>query len=198
MVPSLLLSLLLPALVSAHGYVNKISIDGTVYQGNSVGTTATIQSVIRQVNTNSPVQDATNPNLNCGQGAQLAANVANANPGSTVEVYWVGGVSGDTTNVGSLSFINRRMLTPVQWPHNTGPIMHYMTLCDGSCASYNSTSAEWFKISELGLKPGNTTWYQADIRKALATFPKPILTHVPESGSPVALLQAITCFALSS
>ena len=94
MITSTLLSLLLPALVSAHGYVNKITIDGTAYQGNSVGTTPTISSVIRQVNTNSPVKGATNPDINCGAGAQLAADVANANPGSTVEVYWVGGTTG--------------------------------------------------------------------------------------------------------
>ena len=94
MIASTLLSLLLPALVSAHGYVNKVVIDGTVYQGNSVGATATISSAIRQVNTNSPVKGATNPDLNCGAGAQLAADVANANPGSNVQVYWVGGTTG--------------------------------------------------------------------------------------------------------
>ena len=80
--------------MSAHGYVNKVTIDGTVYQGNAVGTTPTISSVIRQVNTNSPVKGATNPDINCGASAQLAADVANANPGSTVEVYWVGGTTG--------------------------------------------------------------------------------------------------------
>ena len=104
MITPTLLSLLLPALVSAHGYVNKVTIDGTVYQGNSVGTTPTISSVIRQVNTNSPVKGATNPDINCGAGAQLAADVANANPGSTVQVYWVGGTTG-TSAVSSLSFM---------------------------------------------------------------------------------------------
>ncbi|KAN0082920.1 glycoside hydrolase family 61 protein [Tylopilus felleus] len=141
------LSLLLPALVAAHGYVYKVTIDGTSYQGNPVGTTSTVSSVIRQINTNSPVKGADNPYLNCGQNAQLAADVANANPGSTVQVYWVGGVSGDSDF----------------WPHNTGPIMHYMAKCDGSCASYNSSNAEWFKISEQGQKPGGSTWYQADL-----------------------------------
>lgn len=94
MITSTLFALLLPALVSAHGYVNKVTIDGTVYQGNSVGTTATISSIIRQVNTNSPVKGATNPDINCGASAQLAADVANANPGSTVQVFWVGGTTG--------------------------------------------------------------------------------------------------------
>lgn len=96
MIASTLLSLLLPALVSAHGYVNKVTIDGTVYPGNAVGTSATVSSAIRQVNTNSPVKGATSPDLNCGPGAQMAAQSANANPGSTVEVSWVGGTSGST------------------------------------------------------------------------------------------------------
>lgn len=50
----------------------------------------------------------------------------------------------------------------MQWPHNVGPIMHYMTECTGSCSSYDSTNAEWFKISQLGLETGST-WYQANI-----------------------------------
>jgi len=41
--------------------------------------------------------------------------------------------------------------------------MHYMTKCSGSCSSYDSTNAEWFKIEELGTKSDDSTWYQADI-----------------------------------
>jgi len=157
MIAFAVLSLLLPTLVSAHGYVAQVTIDGTVYKGNPVGTTPTVDSVIRQVNTNSPVKGATNPDINCGAGAQLAKDVANANPGSTVEVLWSGGTSGTSP-----------------WPHNTGPIMHYMAKCDGSCASYNSTNAEWFKISELGLESNDQTWYQAQLQSgspATVTIP---------------------------
>ncbi|KAF9218894.1 hypothetical protein BS17DRAFT_475740 [Gyrodon lividus] len=157
MIAFTLFSLLLPALVSAHGYVAQVTIDGTVYKGNPVGTTPTVDSVIRQVNSNSPVKGASNPDLNCGAGAQLAKDVASANPGSTVEVLWAGGTTG---------------VSP--WPHDTGPIMHYMAKCDGSCASYDSANAEWFKISELGLQPGDQTWYQAQLQSgspATVTIP---------------------------
>lgn len=41
--------------------------------------------------------------------------------------------------------------------------MHYMAKCSGSCSSYDSTNAEWFKISELGVLPNNSTWYQGNI-----------------------------------
>jgi hypothetical protein len=162
MIASTLLSLLLPALVSAHGYVNKVTIDGTAYQGNSVGTTPTISSIIRQVNTNSPVKGATNPDINCGASAQLAADVANANPGSTVEVYWVGGTTGTSA-----------------WPHNTGPLMHYMAECQGSCATFNSSAAEWFKISEQGYESGSTTWYQAQLQSG-----SPATVTIPSTLAP--------------
>ncbi|KAG6370610.1 glycosyl hydrolase family 61-domain-containing protein [Boletus reticuloceps] len=147
MIASTLFSLILPALVSAHGYVYKVSIDGTVYQGNSVGTTATVKSAIRQVNSNEPVKGATNPDITCGPGSQPAALAANANPGSTVQVYWVGGTTGSSP-----------------WPHDTGPVMHYMAQCQGDCSTYNPSSAEWFKISELGQQNGTSTWYQAQIK----------------------------------
>ncbi|KAH7890299.1 glycosyl hydrolase family 61-domain-containing protein [Phlebopus sp. FC_14] len=143
-----LLALLLPALVSAHGYVAQVTIDGTVYKGNSPGSSSSTSSVIRQVANNSPVKGTTNPDLNCGASAQVAADVADANPGSQVLVQWVGGTTPDGSS----------------WPHNVGPIMHYMAKCDGSCSSYQSANAEWFKISELGLEPGSQTWYQSQIQ----------------------------------
>ncbi|KAF8132808.1 glycoside hydrolase family 61 protein [Boletus edulis] len=147
MIASTLFSLILPALVSAHGYVYKVTIDGTVYQGNSVGTTASVKSAIRQVNSNEPVKGTTNPDITCGPGSQPAALSANANPGSTVQVQWVGGTTGSSP-----------------WPHNTGPVMHYMAQCQGDCTTYNPSSAEWFKISELGQQNGTSTWYQDQIK----------------------------------
>ncbi|KAF8839802.1 hypothetical protein BDN67DRAFT_731217 [Paxillus ammoniavirescens] len=153
------LAALLPVLVSAHGYVGSVTIDGTSYPGNEPGGT-TNPSIIRQVSTIDPVKGATNPSLNCGMNATLAADVANANPGSQIQVHWVGGSTGDS-----------------EWPHNVGPIMHYMTKCNGPCSSYDSTNAEWFKISELGLQPDDTTWYQANImagQPATVTIPPTI------------------------
>ena len=63
--------------------------------------------------------------------------------------------------------------------------MHYMAKCDGSCASYNSSNAEWFKISEQGQKPGGSTWYQADLSTAFIRLPKmATLTYFLVTGSP--------------
>jgi len=140
---SLSLLALLP-LVSAHGYVAQVAIDGTDYYGN-VPNANPVPSIVRQINDVAPVKGASNPYLNCGQDAQLASLVANANPSSQLQFWWKGGDGSD-------------------WPHNIGPIMTYMAQCiDTTCDQYNSTNAEWFKIEETGLQPGNTTWYQENI-----------------------------------
>ncbi|KAG6333736.1 hypothetical protein ID866_5349 [Astraeus odoratus] len=128
----------------AHGYVGQVSIDGKVYMGNVPNAQPT-PSIVRQINTIDPVKNASNPYLNCGQSAQLASLVADANPGSKLQFWWSGG---DGTN----------------WPHNTGPIMTYMASCeDTTCDQYDSTDALWFKIDETGLTPGNMSWYQANL-----------------------------------
>ncbi|KAG2065296.1 hypothetical protein BDR04DRAFT_183722 [Suillus decipiens] len=141
-----LLALALATLVSAHGFVQQVTIDGTVYMGNNLNVETPAPSIIRLVNTNSPVESTNNPFLNCGQDAQFASLVGNANPGSQLEILWVAGTDGS-----------------YNWPHNVGPLMHYMTKCDGFCSTYNSTNAKWFKISELGLEADGSTWYQANL-----------------------------------
>lgn len=133
-----------PVFVSAHGYVGSVTIDGKNYQGSIPGG-STNPSAIRQVSTIDPVKGSSNPSLNCGMNAAMASDSASVNPGSQVLVHWVGGATGSSN-----------------WPHNVGPIMHYMTKCSDSCSSYDSTSAEWFKISELGLQT-SSTWFQAGI-----------------------------------
>ncbi|KAG2034740.1 glycoside hydrolase family 61 protein [Suillus americanus] len=134
---------LLP-LVSAHGYLAQVVIDGNNYYGN-VPNAKPVPSIIRQINDVSPVMGASNPYLNCGQDAQLASLVANANPSSHLQFWWKGGDGG-------------------HWPHNTGPIMTYMARCvDTTCDQYNSTNAKWFKIKETGLQPGDMVWYQQNI-----------------------------------
>jgi hypothetical protein len=92
----ILSALVIPALVSAHGYVQQVTIDGTVYKGNNLNVGTPAPSIIRLVSTNSPVKGATNPDLNCGQSAQLASLVGNANPGSQVQVLWAGGTDGSS------------------------------------------------------------------------------------------------------
>ena len=103
-------------LVSAHGYVKAIAIDGTWYDGNKPGSNegngseaesrSTFDrperfdigpSPIRTITDVGPVKGANNTDIKCGLGAQNAAMVVPANPGSVFSVQWSG--SDGTDNV---------------------------------------------------------------------------------------------------
>ncbi|KAJ7582502.1 glycosyl hydrolase family 61-domain-containing protein [Mycena floridula] len=133
------------AVVSAHGFVYQVSIDGKMYTGNIPGAKPSSPSVIREISMQDPVKGATNPFVNCGNDAQIAAlQVANAHPGSSVSFDW------RTADLG-------------KWPHNTGPMLTYMASCGSTpCTTFNSSNASWFKIQQVG-KKDDTTWAQQDI-----------------------------------
>jgi hypothetical protein len=48
-------------------------------------------SIVRQIDSVDPVKGANNPSVNCGNGAQLASDVADANPGDTMSFLWIVG-----------------------------------------------------------------------------------------------------------
>ncbi|KAH9985297.1 glycoside hydrolase family 61 protein J [Russula vinacea] len=153
-----LLSLLPSA--AAHGYLTKVTIDGTSYAGNAPNAKAA-DSPIRQISDISPVKGADNPSMNCGLNAQLATMVVPANPGSVMDFYW-----------GDLGGAN--------WPHNTGPLMTYMAACDTStCDKFNGSTAKWFKIDQIGKKSDGSTWYQADVLNR-----QPISVTLPTQVAP--------------
>jgi len=95
-------ALVIPALVSAHGFVQQVTIDGTVYKGNNLDVGTPAPSIIRFVSTYYPIKGTTNPDTNCGQDAQFATLVGDANPGSQIKVLWVGSFNGSTNVCGSL------------------------------------------------------------------------------------------------
>jgi len=143
---SLFLPLLLNwcATVAAHGFVWRVTIAGKLYMGN-IPNGSPNASIVRQIDTVEPVKGAMNPYVNCGQDAQLASLEGTANPGDVLTFDWRGG---------DLSL----------WPHNTGPLMWYMTPCGSTpCSQYNSSSAKWFKINQIGTFP-NGTWVQAAVQ----------------------------------
>jgi hypothetical protein len=94
---SLLLGLLTSSVVFpyvfGHGYVAKLFINGKSYSGNAPGAQPT-PSVIREISSIDPVKGATNPDINCGLDAQLAADVATANPGDLLAFDWRDGSDG--------------------------------------------------------------------------------------------------------
>ncbi|CCL99937.1 uncharacterized protein FIBRA_01962 [Fibroporia radiculosa] len=140
-----LLPILAAAYTAAHGFVSQVIIDGTDYAGN-LPAKYEGASPIRMISTIDPVKGADNSNINCGMGAELAEIVAPASPGSNVTFQWTGGADGGEN-----------------WPHTVGPLMTYMASCGSvSCSEFNGSTAEWFKIDEIGMK-GQNSWYQADI-----------------------------------
>ncbi len=48
-------------------------------------------SVIRQINSIDPVKGANNKDLNCGHSAQKASLVADVQPGSSLQFFWLAG-----------------------------------------------------------------------------------------------------------
>jgi len=121
--------------------VGSITIAGTTYQGPPLGTSDSA-SVIRQVNTNSPVTSVSDPNLACGPNAQLAQDVATANPGDAVAVDWVS--------------------TAGAWFHDVGPMLTYMASCgSASCSQFDASNAMWFKIQQVGRDASG--WAQAQL-----------------------------------
>ncbi|KAG7439421.1 uncharacterized protein BT62DRAFT_939028 [Guyanagaster necrorhizus] len=144
---SFFLPLLAASYVAAHGYVQKVTIDGTEYTGPTVDSGST-DGITREISTQDPVKGATNSDLTCGPGSTAGTQVADANPGSTIEFLWTG-ASGSA------------------WPHNVGPMMTYMTNCgSSSCADYDTNGTEWFKIDEVGRTDG--TWGQAALMTGTA------------------------------
>jgi len=164
MISLTLLACLVP-FVTAHGYLNRVVIDGKKFQGSDVPKLSNTPSIIRAVNSIDPVKGANNPDVNCGASAKKAVHVAEAKPGSKLEFHWE---SGEDTN----------------WPHNTGSVLTYMASCgEQSCAQFDSTQAKWFKIHQEGIvsKKGESpvVWAQAAIMTG-----KPSTVTLPSNIAP--------------
>ncbi|KAF4610008.1 hypothetical protein D9613_010338 [Agrocybe pediades] len=141
-----LVPLLAASSVSAHGYLNEMTIAGKSYRGNIPGKGNPSASVIRQIKSQDPNYGASNPALTCGPSAKPASLVADANPGDKVTFKWTGGDGRSN------------------WPHDTGPMLTYMASCGSvSCDKFDASKAKWFKIGEEGYASGST-WKQASLR----------------------------------
>lgn len=86
---SLFVPILAATYTAAHGFLASVTIDGKLFNGTAPNDPPSdVQSVIRQVKTISPVKGASNPDLNCGASAVPSALIADANPGSKMDVFW--------------------------------------------------------------------------------------------------------------
>jgi len=132
------LSILVSAtLVSAHGYVQNVTIGGKTYGGwlpfDSPYTSPATKSIVRNIRDDGPVTTITDPAMACNFGGEKAAAlIADANAGDEVK------------------FVMNR------WPDDhLGPVTVWMANCGASCSSFDPSSGDvWFKIDEAGLTNG--------------------------------------------
>lgn len=56
----------------------------------------------------------------------------------------------------------------VQWPHNIGPMLTYMSTCGNTtCDQFDAINAQWFKIDEVGQRQNDSSqWVQQDLCKS--------------------------------
>ena len=103
---SLLIPFIAASYTAAHGFLASVAIDGKLFKGqNPNDPPSNVQSVIRQVKTISPVKGASNPDVNCGASAVQSALVADANPGSKMDILWSDvGANVRTSSLNLLSF----------------------------------------------------------------------------------------------
>ncbi|KAH6904627.1 glycosyl hydrolase family 61-domain-containing protein [Coprinopsis sp. MPI-PUGE-AT-0042] len=145
-----LIPVLLASYVSAHGYLAamKVGDQPTNRAGppNGERNADSDTSAIRQVSSFEPVYGVDSPANNCGVQARNAPRVIDANPGDTI------------------NFDRKGADGRSNWPHNTGPMLTYLADCgDAPCSEFDSTTARWFKIHQVGLKPDSGEWFQQDL-----------------------------------
>ncbi|ERF74952.1 hypothetical protein EPUS_05160 [Endocarpon pusillum Z07020] len=133
LITSLSLSLLsaLPSLVSAHGHVTNIKIQGQEFPGfpsdNPYG--APYSTIAWSVNVpdNTFVREYSNPDIICHKQAVPGTSSATVEAGGSVEFQWTA------------------------WPTHQGPVVDYMAECPGKCEDVDKTQLKWFKVAEQGL-----------------------------------------------
>ncbi|CUA71514.1 hypothetical protein RSOLAG22IIIB_09647 [Rhizoctonia solani] len=133
--------------VSAHGYIDRVTIGGKSYSGSYPFSNNNAPSPIRKTTTTYPVPSANDPNMNCGIGAKEASQVAAANPGDRVTISWKNGPDKN-------------------WVHTMGPIMTYLAQVPAgqTADKFNARNAKFFKIAQTGQKAGRgSDWVQLDI-----------------------------------
>ncbi|KAJ6529908.1 glycosyl hydrolase family 61-domain-containing protein [Mycena vulgaris] len=155
--------------VLAHGFVDKITIDGQVFPGTNpfTPTPPTDSIVWPQTGGNGPITDVNNAQMTCGRitgSAQISATVA---AGAKVEVSWNGAgfpwPAGDT-GLGPLN--------------HHGPVMNYLAKCNGKCSEQATENLNFVKIQErarIAAGPIPGFWGSDEMAKAgsVSTFNLP-------------------------
>ncbi|KAF8906342.1 glycosyl hydrolase family 61-domain-containing protein [Mucidula mucida] len=129
--------------VHAHGNVQSLTIDGTVWSGylpyEDPYKSPVPDRIMRSIPGNGPIEDVTSSDIQCNAGTSPAALVASAAAGSQIAFNWTA------------------------WPDShKGPVVTYMAEAPTDITAYEpGTDAVWFKIDEAGYEDGK--WAATDI-----------------------------------
>jgi lytic cellulose monooxygenase (C1-hydroxylating) len=148
------------SLANGHGGIREYKIDGVSYPGyiylkSPEQTPLTTSNRYREnaartiqrawVKPN-PIRDPSQPGVTCNTPGTPATHSAEVHAGSNVTAFWN------------------------SWPHNSGPLLVWMTECLGECSAFaHPQSSEWFKIFQGGLVAGTVghgTWATTEMVRA--------------------------------
>ncbi|KAF7534318.1 hypothetical protein G7054_g6288 [Neopestalotiopsis clavispora] len=133
-------------LVSAHGYVSLITVDGVEYAGYPPSSAPYESPAVDRIAWSDSATDNgyvapdayASGDIICHRDGSNAALTATAAAGATVSFQWN------------------------TWPDShKGPVINYMASCNGDCTTVDKTTLEFFKIAESGLISGSSsggTW----------------------------------------
>lgn len=76
------------SIVSAHGYINRVKINGEEFKNNAIGSNSK-DSILRSVTSQDPMKGADSKDLSCGNGSKPGKLMADINPGDDIEFSWV-------------------------------------------------------------------------------------------------------------
>ncbi|CAN8105951.1 unnamed protein product [Discula destructiva] len=136
---SLLTTAAFGAAVQAHGYFQRLSVNGAA-QPNL--------AALRVPSTNNPVYDVTSTNIVCGAAGATSTAVVAANPGDDVGIWFQHAIGGPQ---GSSDPDN-----PIAASHK-GPVMAYLAKV-GDAATSSATGLQWFKIGQDTFDTSTKKW----------------------------------------
>ncbi|KAG8955027.1 hypothetical protein FRC03_011312 [Tulasnella sp. 419] len=158
----------LATIVSAHGFVRSVTLDGKTYEGGKPFTeggsrTPKARNPIWTIRNNGPAVPAAgkmakSDALACGREAIPAVFTAPVTAGSQVTINWG------------------------KWPHNSGPIITYLGACNGDCSQADPTKINFFKIHEQSFASGTTKWVQDTVLKAGKPYTITLPKNIPNGN----------------
>ncbi|KAI1855718.1 hypothetical protein JX265_012163 [Neoarthrinium moseri] len=134
------------SLVSAHGFVSQVTVDGKVFQGYPASSAPYENPAVDRIAWSETATDNgfvapdafASGDIICHRGAKNAALTANIAAGGSIDIQWN------------------------TWPEShKGPVINYLADCGGDCSTVDKSTLQFFKIAESGLIDGSAspgTW----------------------------------------